>query len=482
MSSPRGRVAGVLERAASLPLLATLLAAYLLTRLWGWAVISVVGLHQDDSPWGEGPWGYLQMIGMWDSGWYEQIAEGGYPETLPEDASGRVMQNPWAFYPLFPLLTRGLMALTGWDFAGAGGTLALLCGAALTPALYLLFLRAPAAARAEARTPSHDAARAPAAAGSAPAESRWQAAGELDRESGRGPDRESNREPAPGERPAGLFAPLLRPTRELRWTPFCATLLVLLSPVSVILQIPYAEALGMALLAWLFVLVLAGRPGWAALLLTPLCLSRPVGVPVAAALGLWWCWKVLRRRRGPGSEDGRAQSWAAAFRAERRWLALALFACGAALFWPGIAWISTGRMDAYTATETAWRGSDLAPLVPWWTQAQAYLGPAGPLILLILLTLAALAMYSSTVLRTLPGFLRTWCWCYLGYLLIFLFPQSSTFRLLLPLFPVALPLSAVSTSRAYRVLLLLGAAVGQLIWVGWLWHWRELPGGGDFPP
>ena len=407
-----------------MPVWSVLLVGYLLTRVWGWAVLVAVGRNQGPSPWGEGPLGYLEMLGMWDSGWYEQIAHHGYPEQLPVDAEGRVRQNPWAFYPLFPLSARGLMAVTGWGYPAAGGLLALLCGAVLTLGLYLLFRQAPAAARGD-------------------------------------------------HHPVSVLKPLVLPVREADQRALWAAALVLLTPVSVILQIPYAEVLGATLLTWFFVLLLAQRVGAAALLLVLVCLSRPVGVPLAAALGLWWCWTVIQRRH---------EGWATALLTGKRWLMLALLGCAAALSWPAIAWAYTGRIDAYTATETAWRGADLAPLLPWWTQAQHYLGPAGPLILLILLVLFAGAMISAPVLRTLPRLMRLWCWSYLVYLLIFLFPQSSTFRLLLPLFPLALPMAEVSESRAYRVLLLIGAALGQLIWVGWLWHWKELPGGGDYPP
>ena len=36
-----------------------------------------------------------------------------------------------------------------------------------------------------------------------------------------------------------------------------------------------------------------------------------------------------------------------------------------ALAWPGIAWAVTGEVDAYTRTETVWRGQDLIPFRPW---------------------------------------------------------------------------------------------------------------------
>ena len=42
----------------------------------------------------------------------------GYPSTLPRGDGGAVLQNSWAFYPLFPLLTRPLLAAgLPWEVA-----------------------------------------------------------------------------------------------------------------------------------------------------------------------------------------------------------------------------------------------------------------------------------------------------------------------------------------------------------------------------
>ena len=49
-------------------------------------------------------------------------------------------------------------------------------------------------------------------------------------------------------------------------------------------------------------------------------------------------------------------------------LVSALMVCACALIWPAIAWAVTGRVDAYTATETAWRSSHLALFEPWLKQ------------------------------------------------------------------------------------------------------------------
>lgn len=50
------------------------------------------------------------LIGVWDSVWYETVATQGYPVPLPADPStGKLTYSAWAFYPLFPFLVKGLM-------------------------------------------------------------------------------------------------------------------------------------------------------------------------------------------------------------------------------------------------------------------------------------------------------------------------------------------------------------------------------------
>jgi hypothetical protein len=71
----------------------------------------------------------LDMTVLWDGGWYRHIAEQGYPHVLPVDPNtGRVAQNAWAFYPLFPLVSRLLMDVTGLGFAVVASSVSLLCG------------------------------------------------------------------------------------------------------------------------------------------------------------------------------------------------------------------------------------------------------------------------------------------------------------------------------------------------------------------
>ncbi|WP_323793924.1 hypothetical protein [Nocardioides sp.] len=82
----------------------------------------------------------IDLAVSWDAKWYERIVDGGYPAELPVGADGRVQQNPWAFYPLFPYAIRLVSWVTTLDFATVAPLLALLAGlgAALLMAALLI--------------------------------------------------------------------------------------------------------------------------------------------------------------------------------------------------------------------------------------------------------------------------------------------------------------------------------------------------------
>ncbi|HST71292.1 MAG TPA: hypothetical protein VLK55_02450 [Kocuria rosea] len=407
MSSPaavRTGLARALCRLTALPPWAQALLVWAASRAWGWAVFTTVARRQGPGPWGDGALGYLAFAGTWDSDWYERIAREGYPGTVPRDAAGRAQENAWAFYPVFPLLVRGLMAPTGWSWDATASTVSLLAGFGAA----VLVLR--------------------------------------------------------------LFRRLASPATALWGLAFVA-----FAPVAPVLQVPYAESLHLLLLAAALLLVCSGRHLQAAPVVLLMCLTRPAGVPFAAALGIAWFVRTLRRRR-----SGRLRR---ARDAVDGLLGLALFSCAAALAWPALAWWATGEPAAYTDTETAWRGEDLRLVAPWFATGADLFGPVAGAVAPVLLVAGAAALLRARGVREhLDPFVRGWLACYGVYLLLFLHPQTSTFRLLLPLFPLALPLAAVSDSRAYRVACVLAGAVLQLVWVGWLWHWKQLPGGGDYPP
>lgn len=112
------------------PWWAQTLAVYALARAWSALVLVAVAQHQVATLWGPASPPYAAYTGLvWDATWYREIAVDGYPTVLPTGPDGAVQQNPWAFFPLFPLLVRGVMTVTGAPWEVAGPTLALVVGA-----------------------------------------------------------------------------------------------------------------------------------------------------------------------------------------------------------------------------------------------------------------------------------------------------------------------------------------------------------------
>lgn len=116
-----------------------LLGLYTLLRLFTTGVLLwIVAEHQDPAIFsGEVP-RYFDLATLWDGAWYERIATEGYPDQLPVNAQGQVRQNEWAFYPVFPLLAKGLMLLTGLPFAVAGPVMATVIGYAAVVVMGLM--------------------------------------------------------------------------------------------------------------------------------------------------------------------------------------------------------------------------------------------------------------------------------------------------------------------------------------------------------
>lgn len=107
------------------------LGIYLLARAFSAVVLVLVAQRQVENYWTGARPSYLQFAGlMWDAGWYRQIAEGGYPAELPRGDDGLVQQNPWAFFPLFPGLVRGVMVVTRGEWYVVAPLVALALGAA----------------------------------------------------------------------------------------------------------------------------------------------------------------------------------------------------------------------------------------------------------------------------------------------------------------------------------------------------------------
>ena len=88
-------------------------------------------------------------------------------------------------------------------------------------------------------------------------------------------------------------------------------------------------------------------------------------------------------------------------------------------------------------------------------------------VLVVLVALFSVLLFSPAV-RRLGVDLRFWIAAYCLYLLAVFFPQSSTFRLLMPLFPL-LGALALPRSRVYRIAVVLLFIVLQVGWVAICW-------------
>jgi hypothetical protein len=210
------------------------------------------------------------------------------------------------------------------------------------------------------------------------------------------------------------------------------------------------------------------RYGWLFPVVLAMAFTRPSGLAFALALALHVIYRWIRRRSDPFPPRERVLS-----------LSLAVFSGLAGLAWPGIAAIGTGSLTAYTDTELAWRApyigfTHLVPLAPWfqgadwWASAMLGIpGWVGVVVLVVLLALFAVLLFSPAV-RRLGVDLRFWVVAYSLYLLAVFFPQSSTFRLLMPLFPL-LGALALPRSRVYRVAMVVLFIALQIGWVAICW-------------
>jgi hypothetical protein len=98
-------------------------------RLVSALVFVLVARHQDANLWTAADPSYPDYTSlMWDSSWYRRIAEHGYPPTLPLGSDGRVQQNAWAFFPLYPAMVRAAMQVTGGTWVVVAPLVAVLLG------------------------------------------------------------------------------------------------------------------------------------------------------------------------------------------------------------------------------------------------------------------------------------------------------------------------------------------------------------------
>jgi len=245
-------------------------------------------------------------------------------------------------------------------------------------------------------------------------------------------------------------------------TALFAVVLYSFAPLSPLLQVAYAESMH-AFFLTLALYLLVRRDYWRLLpVVVVMSLTRPSGLAFALALGLHVVYRWATRERDPFA---------------RRDI-VASVTVGAASVASGFAWLViaaavTGSPTAYTDTELAWRSAyigyqQLVPFTPWLLGADFWVpGPLGVVLLVAAVGAFAALMFSRPVRRLGPD-IRFWVASYVLYLLAVFFPQSSTFRLLLPVFPLWGAL-AQPRSWVYRLALVGLCVAGQAGWVYIAW-------------
>ena len=255
-------------------------------------------------------------------------------------------------------------------------------------------------------------------------------------------------------------------------TALFSVVLFCVAPLSPIYQVDYAEPMQLFFLA-LALLYLQRRQYWVMLVFVALVsFTRPTGLAFALALGLHVIYRFVNRARDP-------------FPPRELFAGVTTTILSALLgyAWPFIAGLVTGVPDAYTTTELSWRAPyvGFVPLIPfqpwvlganWWINRAGIAGTLIPGVLLILGIAAYFALLFTPWAKRLGIDLRLWIASWGIYILAVFFPQSSVFRLFVPIFP-ALGAIAQPKSRIYRITLVLLFIAGQVAWVYMVWWFSD---------
>ncbi|MGP6203629.1 hypothetical protein [Microbacterium sp. F2] len=237
-------------------------------------------------------------------------------------------------------------------------------------------------------------------------------------------------------------------------------------PLAALFQVGYAEAL---FLLWLFLAlwaVTARRFVWVYPLVVLMGYTRPGVLAFALFIGLFGIWRFFSRRTEP-------------LRAREviHIVALGALATAVGFSWQIIAAFVTGDPGAYLATELAWRrnwllddGGHFLPFdafvrgAAFWGEVWGLGANGGVILLVFILAGAAAALLWAPQVRALGPEIRLWAVSYLVYLLAVFFPQSSIFRLLVPISPLWGAV-AVPRSLVWRVGVLIACLAGQWWWI-----------------
>lgn len=237
-------------------------------------------------------------------------------------------------------------------------------------------------------------------------------------------------------------------------------------PLAALFQVGYAEALFLLWLMLALWLVMRRRYAWLYLLVPLMGFTRPGILAFALFLGLFGIWRWFTRAREPLPA-----------REIVHIVALAALSTIVGFAWQVIAGLVTGDAGAYLRTELAWRrnwipdaASNFFPFdgflvgTRFWAGMWGWGEVTGYIVLAaIVVGIAAVLIFEPHVKR-LGMEVRLWSASYLLYLLAVFFPQSSIFRLLVPLSPLW-GAAAAPRSTAWRVTVLVACVAGQWWWI-----------------
>jgi hypothetical protein len=252
-------------------------------------------------------------------------------------------------------------------------------------------------------------------------------------------------------------------------TAMFAVVLFCVGMTSPILQVGYAESMQLFFLFWALLLLQSRRYYLMIPVMAVAALTRPSGLAFAVMMLFHLVSRIVTRRRDPFPL--------------REKVAVVVVGLASAFFgalWTLVAWIGTGSPSAYTDTELAWRSGwigyqDLVPFQAWFQGADfwmRFIGSPEPAVVGAILVVVIVAIFTvllfSPWARRIGVDLRLWLAGYAVYLLAVFFPQTSTFRLLMPMAP-ALGAFAIPRSRVYRTAIVVLSIASQVVWMWFAW-------------
>ncbi|MGW7282013.1 mannosyltransferase family protein [Streptomyces sp. NPDC054844] len=388
-------------RAGALRRAAPALLGYAAVRALGLLALALWSAAHDKSA-------YTLLTARWDSLWYTRVADlgYGYEVRLP---NGDVHSN-LAFFPLLPWLERLGAAISPLSYADAGFVVSLLASLAAAWGIFAV----------------------------------------ADRVYGRNEE--------------GAKRGLGRVVAADGRAGMCAVLLWAVLPVGIVQSMAYSESLFTALAAWSLYAVLTGRWVTAGALAALAGLTRPVGLAVAAAV---WAAAVVAfvRSRSAAAPDGAPGPARAPGDGARCVLGMLLAPLGAAGY---VLWVGhrTGKGPlGYLDVQAGWRnGFDggvafarfVAGRFTGFPSALAGVGLVLGVALLVWLYVVCVRQRQPLALLVYAGVVTVLALCASSYF-------GSKPRLLMPAFPLLLPLAAalarLRTSRS--ALIVSGAAVAS---------------------